>query len=931
MTHKIIHIVPHTHWDREWYFTSARSKVYLLKDLSDVLDELENDARFTSFMLDAQASLLEDYLAWKPDDRRRIQRLISDNRLIVGPWYTQSDQMLISGESIVRNLYYGIKICRDLGGYMNVGYVPDSFGQSGNMPQIYAGFEITDVLFWRGASDDTVQEADFIWRGDDGSELPATQMVEGYSLAGKMMVAEEFATASFWHEARYQRVYNSASTKHVYLPLGFDQTPIRPDLPDLVAKRNVQDSDNTYIISRATDYLQAVREAHKPRRVVQGELLEGKYMRVHRSIYSSRADLKTFNTKVQNYITQIVEPTLTLSFSLGNEYPHRAMEQIWKMLFENAAHDSIGSCVTDKVNANILARYKQALDISENLVELHMRLMATAIADAEDYVSVTVFNYLPVPRREIVTTTLYMPGEPCEIVDVDGNQVTYSIIEAHDVSEYVKHQTKNMTPQTPIYIPQTIQKTRIAFDTETIPAMGFKRFLIRPIARMKVFPQESSLKSRINDMIPACLELSTLHELENEFYSIAVTPQGTLNVTDKCANRTYSKQACLVESGDAGDSFNYSPPREDYIVRGFDDNPHVEIIGSSIWQQATITGTMTVPADLKERSQGICTVIMPVELHVTLTRGTEAIDVTVSIDNQAFSHKLCLEFDAGIATTYNYADEQFGCIRRENVHTSAMERYWRGERGEDPVRWQERPVSIEPLQSYVALFKHNQGIALFPDGVREYEIVGENHNRIALTLMRTYDFMGKSDLVYRPGRASGESTCATPDAQLLGHQSFHLNFSTLSLQQKEGTSSVQQVNPEDLSSFDNLRVDMLARSCTTPLVTYEYAAFLNGRLIFSEMPVHGSLDPIQSLFSSEGRLIMSACKKWEEGNGYIVRLYNGLYDSEVDDILHVNRKVIDAFYTDLQEQKISEAMYRENDIFIKPLKRCQFVTLCVVF
>ena len=38
-----VHVVPHSHWDREWYFTTSRSKVYLMKDLKDVLDTLESN------------------------------------------------------------------------------------------------------------------------------------------------------------------------------------------------------------------------------------------------------------------------------------------------------------------------------------------------------------------------------------------------------------------------------------------------------------------------------------------------------------------------------------------------------------------------------------------------------------------------------------------------------------------------------------------------------------------------------------------------------------------------------------------------------------------------------------------------------------------------------------------------------------------------
>ena len=106
-----VHVIPHSHWDREWYFTTSRSKVYLMKDLKDVLDTLETNNDFKYFMVDAQGSLLEDYIKWMPQDKQRIKKLVKAKKLIIGPWYTQSDQLVISGESIVRNMYYGMKCC----------------------------------------------------------------------------------------------------------------------------------------------------------------------------------------------------------------------------------------------------------------------------------------------------------------------------------------------------------------------------------------------------------------------------------------------------------------------------------------------------------------------------------------------------------------------------------------------------------------------------------------------------------------------------------------------------------------------------------------------------------------------------------------------------------------------------------------------------
>ena len=73
-------------------------------------------------------------------------------RLIIGPWYTQTDEMVVGGESITRNLLYGLKDCEEFGDSMMIGYLPDSFGQSAQMPQILNGFGINRSIFWRGVS-----------------------------------------------------------------------------------------------------------------------------------------------------------------------------------------------------------------------------------------------------------------------------------------------------------------------------------------------------------------------------------------------------------------------------------------------------------------------------------------------------------------------------------------------------------------------------------------------------------------------------------------------------------------------------------------------------------------------------------------------------------------------------------------------------------
>lgn len=914
---KTIHVVPHSHWDREWYFTTSRSKVYLMKDLADVLDVLETKPSFKTWMLDGQASLLDDYLAWRPQDAERIKRLVGEGRLIIGPWYTQTDQMIISGESIVRNLYYGMRRCEELGPYMNVGYMPDSFGQAGNMPQVYRQAGIEDTLFWRGVSNDDADMLNYTWRGDDGSTVFATQMPTGYYIGGNVP-EDPVENDSWWHQQVLDKIAPRHVTENVYFPCGFDQAPVRANLPELVAARAERDPENTYCMSSLPAYIEATKAAIERDGIeleeVSGELLNAKHMRIHRSIWSSRSDLKALNTKVQNYVVNILEPLLTLSHSLGNDYPHGAVEHIWKLLFENAAHDSVGSCIADMVNEDVYLRYKQASDIATSLVELHGRLIATSIDAGDAPMTFTVFNTYPKARAGVIIKKMYLPGGDFSIVDEAGKPVAFTVLESRDLTDYVLSQTIRLNPSAPIYLPKQVLEVTLALEAREIPAMGYAQY------RMVL---EGSTASAFE-------ALRREAALENEFYAISVNADGSLRVEDKETGAVYDHQAVLEENGDDGDSFNYSPPRQDLVIRSDAFAPEVSLEGSDIYQRATVSFRMRVPASLEERAAGACSTELPVSLAVGLRRGSRVIDVDVHVDNTVGSHRLCILFDAQMATSVNYADQQFGPIRRDNVHARDMALYEaslaaaEGKHVEDdpslPANWrqnmdswQESSISIEPTQSYVALTDGTRGLAVLPLGVREYEIVGEEKNQIRLTIFRSYGFMGRENLLYRPGRASGERTMETPAAQLLKPMDFQLGFCTFT------------------GSVDAGGVAELARCYDGGLELYEYAAFLNGRLIFSEPEVVGTRAATASLFELQGTAIVSAVKAAEDSDapGMIIRLFNGLNDGDATVTLRFRSPVRTACLCDLRERRSGEVAVSGHEVALEPLGHCKFVTLYV--
>ena len=174
-----ITLVPHTHWDREWYEPfSVFSE--LLVTMMDELIEL-GEAGFPHFHLDGQTAMIDDYLARRPEQASAIRDLARAGRLSVGPWVAQMDEFLASGESHIRNLEMGLARAREIAGdeALDVGYMPDQFGHIGQMPQILRMGGLHHAMVWRGVPKEITSSV-FRWRAPDGSEILAEYMVFGY-------------------------------------------------------------------------------------------------------------------------------------------------------------------------------------------------------------------------------------------------------------------------------------------------------------------------------------------------------------------------------------------------------------------------------------------------------------------------------------------------------------------------------------------------------------------------------------------------------------------------------------------------------------------------------------------------------------------------------------------------------------------------------
>src|SRR3954469_5231748 len=172
-------VVPHTHWDREWYEAYQTFRLKLVDLVDDLLPLLERDPAFAHFMLDGQMAVVDDYLEVRPENEDRIRHLAQSGRLGMGPWYILMDEFLVSGETMVRDLQLGFEKAAAFGGAMEVGYLPDMFGHVAQMPQLLAQFGFEHAVVWRGVPSALDREA-FLWRAPDGSEVRAEYLADGY-------------------------------------------------------------------------------------------------------------------------------------------------------------------------------------------------------------------------------------------------------------------------------------------------------------------------------------------------------------------------------------------------------------------------------------------------------------------------------------------------------------------------------------------------------------------------------------------------------------------------------------------------------------------------------------------------------------------------------------------------------------------------------
>lgn len=730
-------ILMHTHWDREWYFTKEETQVLLNKQMLEVLDFLEANEDVI-YVLDGQSVMLDDFVEINPNHTHRIKKLVKEQRLLVGPWYTQTDLMIVHGESIIRNLYYGIKVANDYGNCMYDGYAPDTFGHNGQMPQIYKQSKVENSFFWRGFSELKANKSDFVWEGVDGSKIFGINLATGYQ--GAKYLEEDIEELTDRMKKITGVLDNYSASNARLIMNGHDQMPIQTNIKKVIENLKLIYPEDNVQIGSFQDYISHLKQDKLE--IVQGELVDSKHARIHKTINSTRMDIKLLNSENEYKIFNVLEPLMVYASNYDIEYPHVLFEKIFKIMFGCHAHDSIGCCNSDEVNEEVLNRLKQVKNLVDTQIELTLRMIAASEAKANAWdTNLLVFNPIAEKQNEFYADVVLYTRKPSfEIYDheekVEFIVLEQEIVEAGQIDRQIAARLKDFD----------LYKTTLKLKLNNFDGLSIKN--------LSYVEKETEFDKYVESNV-----------IENEFYKVVLNDSITL--IDKVDNKEYENFIQIENNGDGGDTYDYSPIYNDWVIDVTKNNiNNFRVMKTNVFESIKFNVYATLPTNEDERTKKLVSTKMSFEVVITLTKNSKLICLELDTENKIDDSRFRAVFNCQRPSNIVSSDMQLCQIDRPTYNKAALD-VWESE------KWSEKPISIETYNSYVTLGEQRP-FSVITMGLKEYEIVNE-FSSVAITMWRSIGQLGRRELINRPGRPSGIEI-PTPLSQTKAQFKFKMWF-----------------------------------------------------------------------------------------------------------------------------------------------------------
>jgi mannosylglycerate hydrolase len=929
-----MHVISNTHWDREWLYNFQETRMFLVEFMDKLLDILDTEPEYGSYLMDSQVIPVEDYLEARPEKRELVERFVKEDRIQIGPWYTLPEEFNVSGESLVRNLIWGHKKARAYGGVTKTGYSPFSYGQNSQMAQLYRGFGIDTILFYHGIQPEETK-SEFILEAPDGSWVYGSRMgsaarynyyygawrpavygmatadrsyswTEGGGMPFHMAGANRHMSHHFLLDVKKEiddtnlkagldglkkAELEHTRTKVLAYMQGLDSTePDRLEVDIIRKSRDLIDADDTIIHSSLTKYLEKMKEAVKDQDLTHlvGERRTPRHLghKVHLygDVSSSRSRMKQWNTRAEYALQRLAEPFAVAANMLGVEYPQTLLDLGWKNLLQCHPHDSIAGAGVDQIEKDVMNRLDQAKNISETIMrrsmgDIQLQIDNSGISDKE--IILTVFNPSPFVRDEIVTAHVDLPNE----LEYDFYKL-YEAASGNPVDHQEGSRARNMAVVRHLgdaTLSMDSEQLKLIFHAENIPAVGYKTFVLR---------KEEDPTGTLGEI------LAGQRKLENEHLIVEVASDGTLCVTEKSTGNVYDGLNEFEDNGEAGHPWRHVSPALDEVIssRG---GPHtVAMVEHGPLSAALrIEYRMDIPVRLDEGQSDTVRRLdangdaagrtperreMVVTSTVKLTRGAKSVEVKTEFDNTCKDHRLRVTFPTGLSkATHSSAETPYDVVDRDIDRPEGSP-------------WALSPNPTHPMGRFVDVSDGANGMAIINDGLREYEVTDTDERRIKVTLMRA----------------------------------FQVELTTVSWRWERHPQMELSQSPGK-HSFTYRILPHSGRWCDAR--TFAESDRLNLPLEIAQTSSHGGHLPQELSFFSVGPidLVLSGIKTAENGDGVVVRCFNPT-DTERTGKLTFCGKIARAELIRLDEEEVLATLEANDGVVEFPAEARKIITLRIV-
>ncbi len=583
---KKVYAYLHTHWDIEWYRDKEDFTLRLLEVFDIILDELKkNNAPF--FYFDGQTAALLDYLKFRPEKYQEVLYLIKNQKLAIGPFFISADSYLINFCSMLKNIDLGLKISKEFNQKNFIGYMSDIFGISNSIFEALKLKNIDKALIWRGVNPKKIKNnCNFI-----KNSIKTTWLVQGYF-------------NDFLHQdnnienlKKYLDKIAKYSDDILLLPIGADHLGMLKNAEEKIEKINSKLKNYEIILSSPFEYFQNAKFINITK---EKEFLDNSDTYILQGVYSSRIYQKTKNNKIQNMLSRIVEP---FDFYFGSKYKSY-IEEIYKTLLLNHAHDGIYGCSIDEVHKTIDFRQQKCLlmlnAVLKRLIGDFKKAYKINSQSKNKIGILNLSNNNNIKTVKFSAPYLLKNAQLIEIKEGFSDELLYDIYKIPVTEDITK-----------IYTQLIEISANNKFEYTTVK-------IKKPIKKTKL----------------------TNSSIENDFIKLEIKNK-KISIINKKNLNNYTIN--LTDINDDGDSYNFSPKGK---------TKNLEFQSSTVLYDKDIESALLI--NFKN-----------IRLHAILNNHCKFIKFRTEINNKTKNHKLQLVLNLNKNIEYTINDDAIGTIKRK--------------------------------------------------------------------------------------------------------------------------------------------------------------------------------------------------------------------------------------------------------------------------